>query len=534
MDNIFYRNKNAIAILRVSSGRQNDGISHLVQEQKNRSYCEENGLNLVKIFVLTESAKESENRTKYHEAMNFIRKHKHGNVLFYSQDRESRNLKDLSENEKRVLAGEFTIHYVSDRKIIHKDSPDSDFLTRDFNGVIARHYSRNLSTRVCDAMGAKAKTGWFPNSRPPLGYVCKKAVDPTTGRIKNRGGTIDLDPNIKNRQIVLREFELRAKGYAYDKIREIIMSEGLLTSKQALRYRKNTIEGRLNNPFYRGKFLWKGELFEGKHDVFVPKEWMRVVDTMNGQWGFTKRNFSNEHTVLVNGWLKCSCGCRVIYDPKTKKIKKTGEVKTYHYYHCTNGKRTHPKFDNIQGEKIWEQFGGLMEKINISEEFAKDISEALNKTEKKAHRVVELQIAGFNDKLKELDNHRDSLVDMMLNKQLDKELFDQQIKRILSNRDSLVEQLEAHQKSLTSAVLETAKTVLELATSAKSLWITKSPQERREFLDLILSNPILDGLTVRFELKKPFAVLVRMVENVDWCPGLDLNQHALSSASTSS
>jgi hypothetical protein len=45
--------------------------------------------------------------------------------------------------------------------------------------------------------------------------------------------------------------------------------------------------------------------------------------------------------------------------------------------------------ENIQGEKIWEQFGGLMEKINIREEFAKDIADALHKTEKKAHRVVE-------------------------------------------------------------------------------------------------------------------------------------------------
>jgi hypothetical protein len=65
--------------------------------------------------------------------------------------------------------------------------------------------------------------------------------------------------------------------------------------------------------------------------------------------------------------------------------------------------------------------------------------------------------------------------------------------------------------------METAKTVLELATSAKSLWISKSPQERRELLDLILSNPILDGLTVRFELKKPFAVLVKMSEKEEWC-----------------
>jgi hypothetical protein len=33
-------------------------------------------------------------------------------------------------------------------------------------------------------------------------------------------------------------------------------------------------------------------------------------------------------------------------------------------------------------------------------------------------------------------------------------------------------------------------------------------QERKEALDHVLSNPILDGLTVRFELKKPFAVLM--------------------------
>ncbi|MBK9322986.1 MAG: hypothetical protein IPM97_08605 [Bdellovibrionaceae bacterium] len=193
---------------------------------------------------------------------------------------------------------------------------------------------------------------------------------------------------------------------------------------------------------------------------------------MNGLRGNTKREFTDEHTTLVDGWLKCSCGCRIIYDPKTKYIKTTGETKTYHYYHCTNGKQSHPKLENIQGDKLWEQFGELIDKINISDEFANDIADALNKTEKKAHKVVELQIEGFSRKLKELDNQRDALVDLMISKQIDKELFDQQLQRVRSNRDSLVEQLEMNQKSLTSVVLETAKTVLELATSAKSLWIS--------------------------------------------------------------
>ncbi len=532
MSEVIYKNKNAVAILRVSSVKQTDGgVSHQVQEERCREYCEKMGLNLVEQFVITESAKDSQERTKYHKAMDFVKKRKIGNVVFYMADREGRNLTDIEENEYRFLRGDFNLHIANDGKIYHQRTSTSELLARNIQAVLARNTSQVTREKVIEAMATKAKAGWYPSNKPPLGYVTVKLTDPETGRTKNRGTTIGLDPNQNNIKIVLREFELRAKGFTYDEIKKTILGEGLLTARKAMTYRKSSIEHRLKNRFYRGEFDWKGKLYTGKHELFVPKVWMDKVDELNGLRGCTKRHFSDEHLALVDGWLKCSCGCRIIYDPKTKVIKSSGETKTYHYYHCTNGKGAHPKFDNVSGEKIWEQFGGLMEKINISEEFAKDIAEALNKTEKKAHRIVELQIAGFSDKLKELDTRRDSLVDMMLSRQIDKELFDQQLERIRFNRDSLVEQLETHQKSLTSALMETAKTILELATSAKSLWVSKSPQERREFLDLILSNPTLDGLTVRFELKKPFAVLIKMAEkseNVEWCARGDLNPHRIS------
>jgi hypothetical protein len=83
--------------------------------------------------------------------------------------------------------------------------------------------------------------------------------------------------------------------------------------------------------------------------------------------------------------------------------------------------------------------------------------------------------------------------------------------------------LEQLRLSLDSVFKESCKSILELATSAKSLWIRKSPQERRDFLNTILSNPILDGLTVRYELKKPFAVLVEMSEKESWCGRRDSN-----------
>ncbi len=149
----------------------------------------------------------------------------------------------------------------------------------------------------------------------------------------------------------------------------------------------------------------------------------------------------------------------------------------------------------------------------------------LNKTENKAHRVAELQIAEFKDKEKELQVREDKLLNLLLNNQIDQQAYERGLQLIRQGREDITNQLEALQKSLTNAVIETAKTVLELATSAKSLWIGRSTYERREFLNKVLSNPILDGLTVRYELKTPFVVLMKMREKEEWCPGPDLNRH---------
>ena len=159
---------------------------------------------------------------------------------------------------------------------------------------------------------------------------------------------------------------------------------------------------------------------------------------------------------------------------------------------------------------------------------AQDIADALNKTENKAHRVAELQIAEFKDKEKELQAREDKLLNLLLNNQIDPKAYERGLQLIRQGREDITNQLESLQKSLTNAVIETAKTVLELATSAKSLWIDRSAYERREFLNKVLSNPILDGLTVRYELKKPFAVLMKMNENKDWCSRPESNWDGLA------
>lgn len=523
-----YINKRAVAILRVSSYKQEDGFSHDVQLKYATDYCENDcnrqKLELVKVFTLTESAKKSEDRKKYAEAMHYISQNKIGNVIFYMQDRETRNLTDLEQNEQRVTSGDFIIHFSHDRKCLHSASPESDFLTRAFTGIMARSYVRVLAARIADGMIAKAEQGWYPSNHPPLGYIVLKPKD-QHGQNKVRGGTIGLNPDKKAQQIVLREYQMRAEGYSLEDIRKEIRASGLLTEKQALRYNIATIDGRLKNPFYRGQFLWKGILYDGKHPLFIPSDLVKAVEKTFGKKASAIVREESEHNVLMGGWLKCSCGCNIVYDPKTKKIKATGETKTYHYIHCTDGKEVHKTQKGIitTSEKLWDQLGGIMNKIAISEEFANDIAEALNKLNSKTKNVIHIQQAELNDKCKELETHEDRLTEHLLNGTIDKEAYSGHLKRIRGNREDLLRQLEQLRLSLQDTFMESVKSILELATSAKSLWIRKSAQERKDFLNMILSNPILEGVNVRYELKKPFAVLVEMSKKEDWCSREDSN-----------
>jgi site-specific DNA recombinase len=354
-----------------------------------------------------------------------------------------------------------------------------------------------------------------------------KAINPETGQIKSRGGTIGLNPNNNTQAIVLKEYELRAKGYSLEDIRTEVRASGLLSAKQSRRYNIATIDGRLKNPFYKGQFLWLGKLYQGKHPVFIPADLIAAVEKTFGKKASAIVREESEHNILMGGGLKCSCGCNVVYDPKTKVIKSTGETKTYHYLHCTNGKEAHQGQKGLitTTDKVWGQLGNIMDKISISEEFANDIAEALNKLNSKTKNVIHLQQAELKNKCKELEIQEDQLTELLINKTVDKQAYDRQLVRIRGNREDLLGQLEQLRLSLQDTFMESVQSILELATSAKSLWIRKSAQERKDFLNMILSNPTLEGVNVRYELKKPFAVLVNMSKNEDWCPGPDLNWH---------
>lgn len=506
-------NNKAIGFLRVSSHRQKDNTSHEVQEKEVTEYCQNHGLKLVKVVRIVESAKDSDTRKKYRKAKDDaiaegIRHH-----VYYMGDREARNLTDNEENEKDVLRDVIVLHYARDRKVLHRDSADSDFFVRDINAVAAKNLSRVIRAKVVDAALKKAEDGWFPGNKPPLGYMHQHKKDEFGNTLK-RGTIIVPDQDPTKVSQVQREFELRGiERMTLEQIRKQIVAEGFISPSQVSQYRINTIERRLKNPFYDSKFNWNGQVYPANHERIVSQRLFNLVQETFGNKGLRV----SKSGIFSGGWLRCAeCDCAAVYDPKTKHIKSTDETKTYHDYRCSNSKRVHKKLQNVIENKIWDGLANALDEISISKSFAEKVADALNEAQQRARVATVREAEKYQNELKALEAKEDHAYDSLQNRVIDDRAYKRVIERIRDERQFISQQLTQVNLKINDAVIETAQSVIELCIDARSLWKERSEGERLEFLDDILSNRWLDGSSVRYELKKPFQVMSEMRESKDW------------------
>ena len=129
------------------------------------------------------------------------------------------------------------------------------------------------------------------------------------------------------------------------------------------------------------------------------------------------------------------------------------------------------------------------------------LAEALNEAHDRANSSTYRQTEQYQLSLRELEGLEDRICDDLKNGVLDEVGYRRHLDRLSEERRRLTGLLENSQINLNGAFRETASSILELAAKAKSLWYSRSPKKRRDFLDKILSNPRLNGTTVEFNLE---------------------------------
>lgn len=186
-------------------------------------------------------------------------------------------------------------------------------------------------------------------------------------------------------------------------------------------------------------------------------------------------------------------------------------------------KKAHKQL-NLTEVGIIEQFRPVFANISISEQFASDVAGALNELEEKSQTAIRRQAANFRIKINEVKLAQDRAYERFDAKEIDGIQYQRILKRTHSELDSYERQLEQMNLAINRSVMVTAKKILELCKNAKSLLETASAEELGDYLKTVCSNPVLDGASIRFSLKKPFSLIVEMKENEGWWAHLDSNQ----------
>jgi hypothetical protein len=199
----------------------------------------------------------------------------------------------------------------------------------------------------------------------------------------------------------------------------------------------------------------------------------------------------------------------------------------YPYYRCTDGKRVHigrgEKQVNVLENDILAQLASAMAIIHVTDGLATTIATALSETHRHAQRAKQEAAAVYRAQLVDLDGRADRLYDRLDKGALDSEGYRRQTERLRQERDDLFEKLRDADRVADDEYLVTADRVLELAKSARTLWDQHLPEQQRDLLSAVVCNPRLDQRTVRFDLQKPFEVLVKMRLNAEWRPQRELN-----------
>ena len=186
------------------------------------------------------------------------------------------------------------------------------------------------SERTKEKLQWRAKEG-LRNGGQILGYD----VDPDEKGVPK--------PNEVERELVLRIFETYVKEQSFRATAQVINEKGYRTKsyvsrrghvRAGQRFTNTGIMRILQNQFFIGKIIFKGEVYEGQHEPIIPMElWRKTQAIMEAKRSDPHRNRKqNLHVFLLKGLVKCGW-CKSYMTPvySTNRHKKL-----YSYYQCTS------------------------------------------------------------------------------------------------------------------------------------------------------------------------------------------------------
>ncbi len=287
--------KKAVLFDRISSTVQEGGLSIAMQEEEGLRYAATKGLEVVKIFAVTESGWTSEDRKVFRQMLTFCKENRIRTVIARDTERLARNYTDAARILDVYVKKEgFSFHLHFENKIVSPESTPEEKMHFMFKCLMATNHSDVLSRKI-SAVHAKKRSQGIPHSIP-WGYQWDA---------NQRCIVI----NEELRETLTYIFESFDTGrYTIRTLADHLNEMGIKAPKGGKWNRSSgQIHSLLTNPFYHGELRSSlGDVVPGKHETLYPKEvYERRMLLLRKRYAPRKERKKRFHFANI---LRCSCG----------------------------------------------------------------------------------------------------------------------------------------------------------------------------------------------------------------------------------
>lgn len=514
----------AVMLARVSSRKQERGASLEAQERSIREYCTKNELKIIepypKAFIFTESSTRG-GRKKFNEMINFIEKQKHKTaIVVHTLDRLQRGFGECEKIKELLTADKIEVHFIHETLILDKFSSDDDFTRYDFGILAAKLYLTSLNKNVKRSQKYNREAGLW-QGLAPIGYLNAKD--------ERRRATLILDP--ERAPIIKQIFEEYASGVHSLKSVWLSAKEKGLMSKEpnynprSKNYGKicpisrNKIHDILTNTFYYGAMYVADEEIDEKtkkpvktfyklinhvYEPIISKELFdkvqKVLKTRKKE-RFCKEQKYAGIPFVFRGLITCKCDCAI-----TPEHHKKGN-KEYVYLRCSHQKGTcNQKL--VNENTILEQLEReIFHQIRISPTMHDLLKTSITQSledEKKINASIRKKIA---EEISLIDTRLERLWECYLDRDIDKAKYELEKQKYLEQKKDLNARVEKY-SDISNGLKENIGKAIDFAANLSNLMKAASPDEKNMLLKRLLTNCVLDGEVLKYEIKAPFDKLL--------------------------
>ena len=349
----------------------------------------------------------------------------------------------------------------------------------------AKYYIDNLSENVKRGNRQKLRNGEWPGQKP-LGYIYDH-------RLRN------IVPDPKTAKIVQKIFKEFTTGkYSLEAISKKLAQYGI-NSKNGKARSNSAIYNLLTNQLYIGIMKWKDETYEGKYQPIISKKIFDKVQEILKQRGKPRKK-RQKHNFPLCGLFRCSCGAAI-----TAQWAK-GNGGLYRYYRCTR-KFGPCKEKYIQEKELVNQICQELKEIVLPENWAKEMLEYLDKEGKKENQTGENFVQKINQRLVEIQNKLDKLLEGYLDGLIEEEDYKRKKEDLIQQKIILKDKRETAEKKKFQNWIEPTKNFLKTAFSIQKIISGKSFEEIRQIVEKVGTNHIISNKKIAWNWQPPYDFL---------------------------